>query len=88
MLDVSLGLEVWTYAIYNLGCYRYSLIAVRPKLNMNTLTTNLKRIAKISKSPVVFDKVFRNQTSLVLSLFMCITISQGTCRLLNLRGNL
>ena len=37
MLDVSLqGLETWTHAIYSLGCYTYSLIALRPKLDMPT----------------------------------------------------
>jgi hypothetical protein len=42
MLDVSLeDLEVWTYAMYSLRCYTYSLIALRPEVNMNTLTTNL-----------------------------------------------
>ena len=42
MLDVSSeGPEVWTHAIYRIRCYTYSLITLRPKLNMNTLTTNL-----------------------------------------------
>jgi hypothetical protein len=63
---------------YSLGCYTYSLIALRPKLNMNT---NLKRIAKKSESTKSLQSFLITS---VLSLFMCITIRQSICRLLSL----
>ena len=78
---------------YSLGCYTYSLIALRPNLNMNTLTTNLKRtiFLLIKQFHSILPKnlslrsffitkslaVKHQPSSSVLFLFTCITTRQA-----------
>ena len=86
MLDVSLeGLEVWTHAIY-------SGITISDV----TYSRSLFKIAKKSKSPIVFDnKVFNPvQSSSSVQFISSVLVyvhdnnCMGICTLLSLRGHL